>query len=209
MRYTPIRELLVRLPGPGALLGVVAVGLGVRWMLRKRSRRREASHALTPLAHSHALVPFVEPGPPAVAGTQTFHTSAALRNWRWISPMIVVLAIVASAGAMTYREGWVEHRIDTATGGVGGRAVPIMRANGCGGCHTIAGVPGAEGLVGPRLDASLSSRIYLAGAVPNDRQNMIRWLRSSRELVPHTAMPSTGMSEQDARDVAAYLYALR
>jgi cytochrome c1 len=38
---------------------------------------------------------------------------------------------------------------------------------------------------------------------------MVQWIRFSRQLDPHTAMPSTGISEQDARDIAAYLYALR
>ncbi|MBZ9853245.1 c-type cytochrome, partial [Mesorhizobium sp. CA13] len=98
---------------------------------------------------------------------------------------------------------------DAATGGVGARAVPIMLANGCAGCHTITGVPGAVGHVGPRLDASLSDRIYIGGVLANNPENMIRWIRSARDINPHTAMPSTGITEQQARDIAAYLYALR
>jgi len=108
-----------------------------------------------------------------------------------------------------YREHRIERESDIAVGGVADRAVPIMLANGCGGCHTISGVPGAQGQVGPRLDSTLSSKLYLAGVVTNNKQNMIRWLRASRDMAPHTAMPSTGISEQEARDVAAYLYALR
>jgi mono/diheme cytochrome c family protein len=84
-----------------------------------------------------------------------------------------------------------------------------MLANGCAGCHTISGVPSAQGKVGPPLDSSLSQKVYLAGNVPNNLENMIDWLRFSRRIDPHTAMPSTGISEQEARDVAAYLYALR
>ncbi|MBS7700027.1 MULTISPECIES: c-type cytochrome [unclassified Chelatococcus] len=123
--------------------------------------------------------------------------------------MAIVVAAALMAGAWAYRDSERRHAIDVATGGVGGRAIPIMRANGCAACHTIAGVPGARGLVGPRLDATLSSRIYLAGVLPNNTENMVRWLRSARAIAPHTAMPSTGISEQEARDVAAYLYALR
>ena len=83
-----------------------------------------------------------------------------------------------------------------------------MLANGCAGCHTIPGVPGAQGLVGPRLDGTLAQRVYIGGSLPNTPANLIRWLRASREVDPRTAMPSTHISEQDARDVAAYLYAL-
>jgi cytochrome c1 len=70
-------------------------------------------------------------------------------------------------------------------------------------------VPGAQGLVGPRLDASLATRVYIGGVLSNNPENMVRWLRAARQLNPHTAMPSTGISEQEARDVAAYLYALK
>lgn len=84
-----------------------------------------------------------------------------------------------------------------------------MMANGCAGCHTITGVPGAHGLVGPRLDATLATKVYVGGVLSNNPENLIRWIRAAREINPHTAMPSTGISEREARDVAAYLYALR
>lgn len=96
-----------------------------------------------------------------------------------------------------------------AAGGDPDRAVPIMLADGCSGCHTIPGVPGAQGLVGSRLDGTLAERIYIGGTPPNTPANLIRWLRALREINPLTAMPSTHIPEQDARDVAAYLYRLR
>ncbi|RUV29180.1 c-type cytochrome, partial [Mesorhizobium sp. M7A.F.Ca.MR.148.00.0.0] len=77
------------------------------------------------------------------------------------------------------------------------------------GCHTITGVPGAQGQVGPRLDASLAGRIFIGGGLANNPENLIRWIRSAREVDPHTAMPSTRITEQQARDIAAYLYALK
>lgn len=122
--------------------------------------------------------------------------------------LLLVVAAAAGVGAK-YREVQVERQMEAALGGNGRRAIPVMLANGCAGCHSISGVPGAQGQVGPRLDATLSSKLYIAGVLPNSRDNMIKWLRASRDLVPHTAMPSTGISDQQARDVAAYLYALR
>ncbi|TPI53495.1 c-type cytochrome [Mesorhizobium sp. B2-4-4] len=124
----------------------------------------------------------------------------------------VCILLVVAGGALALwadRVRRVQQEADAATGGVGARAVSIMLANGCAGCHTITGVPGAVGHVGPRLDASLSDRIYVGGVLANNPENMIRWIRSARDINPHTAMPSTGITEQQARDIAAYLYALR
>jgi len=126
---------------------------------------------------------------------------------RWIGLALVCLAVLITAGVLAYRDSRIRQQVELATGGRIERAVPVMLANGCGGCHTIPGVPGAQGLVGPRLDGTLSQRLYIAGVVPNTSENMIRFLRSAREMVPHTAMPSTGISEEEARDIAAYLYA--
>jgi hypothetical protein len=38
---------------------------------------------------------------------------------------------------------------------------------------------------------------------------MLRWLRDPRAVSPHTAMPSLGIDEAEARDIASYLYTLR
>ncbi|TIN48647.1 MAG: c-type cytochrome [Mesorhizobium sp.] len=122
---------------------------------------------------------------------------------------IVVLAFLAALTWWLQRTDRIIREANNATGGIATRAIPIMMANGCAGCHTITGVPGAHGLVGPRLDATMATKVYVGGVLSNNPENLIRWIRAAREINPHTAMPSTGISEQEARDVAAYLYALR
>jgi cytochrome c2 len=87
-----------------------------------------------------------------------------------------------------------------------GRAA--VREHGCVACHTVPGVPGASGRVGPRLDR-LREQAYIAGVLANSPQNMVRWIREPKEVDPRTAMPNLGVGEGDARDIAAYLYALR
>jgi cytochrome c len=94
----------------------------------------------------------------------------------------------------------------TMTGGDPGRALPLFRRYGCSGCHTISGVPGADGQVGPAL-TSLSHRVYVAGVIVNRPNNLIAWIVSPQIFSPQTAMPQTGISDQEARDLAAYLYA--
>ena len=119
-----------------------------------------------------------------------------------------MLAVLAAGGWWLERAERLAQDAAAATGGDPDRAVSIMLANGCSGCHTIPGVPGAQGLVGPRLDGTLAERVYIGGTLPNTPTNLILWLRASREVDPLTAMPSTHISEQNARDIAAYLYTL-
>ena len=78
----------------------------------------------------------------------------------------------------------------------------------CSACHTIPGITGSSPNVGPPL-AGIGSRSLIAGKLTNTPDNMVRWLRDTHEVDPHTAMPEMGVSEQDARDIAAYLAALR
>jgi putative membrane protein len=88
------------------------------------------------------------------------------------------------------------------------RGSAAIRKYGCGSCHTIPGITGAQGLVGPPL-GQVASRVYIAGVLPNEPDNMIRWLENPPAVDPKTAMPNMGVSVRDARDIAAYLYTLR
>lgn len=83
----------------------------------------------------------------------------------------------------------------------------LIRAYGCGACHTVPGVRGADGKVGPTLDA-LHEHSYIAGHLANVPDNMIAWIMAPQEIAPNTAMPDLGVSEAEARDIAAYLYSL-
>lgn len=78
---------------------------------------------------------------------------------------------------------------------------------GCAACHTIPGVPGADARVGPPL-AGIGGRMYIAGILTNTPDHLVRWIRDPPALDSLTAMPSLGVTEEDARDIAAYLYTL-
>lgn len=94
------------------------------------------------------------------------------------------------------------------TGGDATRGRDVIQQDGCGGCHTIPGVRGAKGLVGPPL-MWWSRRTFIAGELPNTPENLVNWIRNPQAIEPHTAMPALGVTDQQARDVAAYLYTLR
>jgi cytochrome c len=79
---------------------------------------------------------------------------------------------------------------------------------GCGACHQIPGVAGAEGAVGPSL-AGFGIRSEVAGVLANTPPNLVRWLRFPQQVVPGNGMPDQGITEQEARDISAYLYTIR
>jgi cytochrome c len=92
------------------------------------------------------------------------------------------------------------------TGGDPGRAPAHMRRFGCAGCHTIPGIPGANGMIGPDL-RGVASRFYFAGRLSNTPEQLIEWIVDPRGQDPRTTMPASGISRGQARDVAAWLYA--
>ena len=93
-------------------------------------------------------------------------------------------------------------------GGDPTRGAILVGRDSCGACHEMPGVEGADGLVGPPL-GTFSRRTMIAGVLPNTPENLVHWLRSPQAVVPGNAMPDVGLSDAQARDVAAYLYAER
>ncbi|HEY7345063.1 MAG TPA: c-type cytochrome [Gaiella sp.] len=93
----------------------------------------------------------------------------------------------------------------TVPGADPGSAPTVMKAFGCGSCHTIPGVDGANGRVGPSL-AHIGERWSIAGRLPNTPPNLVRWIVHPQEVDPGTLMPDLGVAPQQARDIAAYLY---
>lgn len=93
-------------------------------------------------------------------------------------------------------------------GGDPGRGEVAIRSYGCGACHSVPGVDGADGMVAAPLDA-YAERDYIAGARRNTPDDLILWIQNPQAIEPGTAMPDLGVTEADARDIAAYLYTLR
>jgi cytochrome c len=128
-------------------------------------------------------------------------------------PFVWALASIATgvAAAIAAQLAWSSrHQTESVaramTGGDPSRAPEIMRRYGCAGCHTIPGVAGADGQVGTPL-AGLRGRVYIAGVATNSPDNLVRWIVAPQAFSLRTAMPATGITEAEARDVAAYLYA--
>ena len=78
---------------------------------------------------------------------------------------------------------------------------------GCGSCHTIPGIVGAHGKVGPSLEG-VASRNYVAGQLLNQPANLEHWIQHPHSIHPDTLMPELGLTDAQSRDIAAYLYSL-
>lgn len=93
-------------------------------------------------------------------------------------------------------------------GGDPQRGQQLLAQYQCGGCHAIPGVPASQGNIAAPLNA-FGKRSYIAGRIPNNSEALARWIMSPAALIPDTPMPSMGVSSGEARDMAAYLGALR
>ena len=129
-------------------------------------------------------------------------------TWRVI--MVLTILFVAGAalfGARRVNAAQRSREAQALTGGVPDRGARAIRAYGCSGCHTIPGIPGATGLVGPSL-AGVAQRVYLGGVLTHSPDNLVRWIMTPQDVDSLPAMPNLGVTLQEARDIAAYLYSL-
>lgn len=128
---------------------------------------------------------------------------AAWRVSRRALTLALAAALLAGSGCDS-----AERRARALTGGEPARGREALRSYGCGNCHIVPGVRGAQGLVGPPLNG-LRRRDSLAGRLPNTPENLMLWIRQPQRIVPGTPMPDLGIGDREARDIAAYLYTLR
>jgi cytochrome c len=127
-------------------------------------------------------------------------------GWPVVGAAAVVFVLTAAAGTTVWLERHRSEGIARAmAGGNPARAPELIRRYGCAGCHTISGIPGGDGQVGGPLK-DMRQRVYVGGVVINSPDNLIRWIVSPQTFSPRSAMPVTGISETEARDVATYLY---
>ncbi len=128
--------------------------------------------------------------------------SIALVAWRPTADDLAQVPIVSAAF-----DGQRSEPLIAVPGGNPENGPSAMRRYGCIACHTVPGVTGADGDVGPPL-IDFANRVYIAGMLPNTPENLIYWIQHPQEVVPGNAMPELGVTDGDARDIASYLYTL-
>lgn len=116
---------------------------------------------------------------------------------RLTAPALILLLPLAACG-----EADAPHL--SVPGGDADRGRAHVVRYGCVACHEIPGM-GASGRVGPPL-RDFAARGYIGGVLPNWPQNLVAWIVDPPAHAPGTAMPNLGVSREEARDIAAFLY---
>ena len=116
--------------------------------------------------------------------------------------LILVLLLCSCTQPESFQQG------EQLTGGSAFNGRHLIYSYGCGSCHIIPGIAEANGTVGPTLKG-FASRVYIAGSLTNETKNLLYWIAKPQEIVPGNAMPNLGITEHQARDMAAYLYTLQ
>ncbi|MEH3123234.1 MAG: cytochrome c oxidase subunit II [Sphingomonas phyllosphaerae] len=91
---------------------------------------------------------------------------------------------------------------------VGGDGARLFAANGCGGCHTVAGL--SDAMIGPNL-THLGSRPSLgAGMQKRTHANLVRFIKEAPTVKPGARMPAyPQLSNDDAATIARWLEQLK
>ncbi len=86
----------------------------------------------------------------------------------------------------------------------------IIATKPCTGCHTIPGVPGATGQVGPNL-AGVAGRPKIAGGAVNNSgpDDLKKWISDPAGTKPGTAMPKVPLTDDELNKVVAFLETLK
>jgi len=121
---------------------------------------------------------------------------------QWMAAALL-MTVVGFAGCTN-----AEEEAARLTGGDPRKGAVLIRKYGCAACHTIPRIEGARGMIGPPLNG-IAARTYLGGQLPNTPDNMMRWIEDPQGIERGTAMPNLGVSNAEARHIAAYLYTLR
>lgn len=208
----PLRE--VRLPPPGLPVPVSPVTAS------PVPTSPAPDHTVAVLRAEPAVVEVVSPAPvPAepvlTAATVDFlpHDVGEPPTPRMrLAPLAVGAVLALGALGIGYEVLRFVNTVPVApalvSGGDAGAGRQAFISYGCGSCHLAPGMRQAEGQVGPNL-SNFANRALIAGQFGNNATALVRWIQVPQAMLPGNGMPNLGVTESDARDIAAYLYTLR
>ncbi|WP_126173570.1 c-type cytochrome [Altericroceibacterium xinjiangense] len=87
------------------------------------------------------------------------------------------------------------------------RGLALIDKVGCGACHEIPGLDWPKGRLGPSL-AGFDDVGLIAGHLPNRPGTLAAFIRNAPAVKPGSTMPPMPLTEEQAADIAAYLYGI-
>ena len=123
-------------------------------------------------------------------------------------PVLCICLVLLSVTLSGCGQSTATAAAEQVAGGNARNGEHLIFTYGCGTCHVIPGIAGAIGTAGPPL-RGFASRLYIAGVLENRPDNLVRWITGPQEVTPGVAMPDLGITKEEARHMAAYLYTLQ
>lgn len=117
---------------------------------------------------------------------------------KWIALFLPILLVACSDKTNPPR---------TIAGADADAGLQVMRRVGCAACHVIPGVDWPRGATGPSLKGFADSPM-IAGRFPNRPAVLTAFIVDAPSMATDTGMPAMPLTQDEARDVAAYLYTL-
>jgi cytochrome c oxidase subunit 2 len=110
-------------------------------------------------------------------------------------------------------ERWLSHESQPAAEPGGGDPVAdsgraAFLGQSCVNCHRVRGTV-ARGTFGPELTHLMDRQTLAAGMIPNNRENLRKWLMNPQQVKPGCLMPAFGLNPHDLDQVLEYLASLR
>ncbi len=85
------------------------------------------------------------------------------------------------------------------------RGLSVIKRVECAACHDIKGVAWPKGRTGPSL-LDFGERGVIAGTLPNRPDVLAAFVQNAPSVKRGSPMPPMPISQQESRDIAAYLY---
>lgn len=79
----------------------------------------------------------------------------------------------------------------------------------CAVCHTVRGLPGSHGVLGPNLTHLMTRRTIAAGTLTNNTANLAAWISNAQGIKPGVDMPTENLTGPQLQALLAYMKTLK
>lgn len=130
---------------------------------------------------------------------------------RMTAALLLVLAVACNRdeAAQSMAKPAPAAAVDHAKIGNAERGKALAAQYGCNVCHAVPGVEGPQGSLGPALAGVASRPAISFGKVQNTPENLVKYIQDPPSMNPQSSMPPIGLTDVDAKDIAAYLMTLK
>ncbi|MGN6789523.1 MAG: cytochrome c oxidase subunit II [Rhodanobacteraceae bacterium] len=108
-------------------------------------------------------------------------------------------------------EAWWTHQLGSAAGppaGLASQGAQVFEAR-CAICHSVRGLPGSQGTMGPDLTHVMDRHTLAAGTLTNNTANLAAWISNAQGVKPGVDMPTESLTGPQLQALLAYVKTLK